>query len=129
MSDVLLMIFINIKCQCDFIMGKKPVAQRWGCHDLHTTDGESVLKRTAIGEVVYTSQTGIGLNRGYYIKGSHLFSKHAFIELRIPQRYIGGPRKCFKVYIAEGVPPICVHPNKNCVCFTQNPVHPVYSII
>ena len=33
--------------------GKNPVAQLCGCHDLHTANGESVLKRTAIAYVVY----------------------------------------------------------------------------
>ena len=61
--------------------GKKPVAQLWCCHDLHTADGESVLKRTAIADVVYSTQTGIRLNRGHWIKGSHPLSKHAFIEI------------------------------------------------
>ena len=42
--------------------GKKTVAQLCGCHDLHTADGESVLKRTAIDDVVYLTQTGIRLN-------------------------------------------------------------------
>ena len=41
LSDVLLMIFMNMKCQWDFIMGKNPVAQILGCHDLHTADGDS----------------------------------------------------------------------------------------
>ena len=75
------MIFINIKCQWDFIMENKPVAQPWGCYDLHTADGESVRKRTAIAYVVYSSQKGIRLNRGQYINGSHFLSKHAFIEI------------------------------------------------
>ena len=61
--------------------GKKPKAQP--CHDLHTGDGESMFKRTAITDVVYSTQTGIRLNRGHYIKGSHPFSKHAFIEIVI----------------------------------------------
>ena len=37
--------------------GQNPVAQLWCCHDLHTADGESVLKRTAIADVVYSTQT------------------------------------------------------------------------
>ena len=41
----------------------------------------SVLKRTAIAYVVYSTQTGTRLNRGHYIKGSHPLSKHAFIEI------------------------------------------------
>ena len=67
LNDVLLMIFMNIKWQWHFIMGKT-VAQLSGCHDLHTADGESVLKRTAIAYVVYSTLTGISLNRGHYIK-------------------------------------------------------------
>ena len=47
--------------------GKKSVAQLSGCHDLLTADGESMLK-TAIADVVYSTQTGIRLNRGHYIK-------------------------------------------------------------
>ena len=35
--------------------GGKPVDQLWGCHDLHTADGESVPKRTAIAYVVYST--------------------------------------------------------------------------
>ena len=34
---------------------------------------ESVLKRTKIACVVYSTQTGIRLNRGHYIKESHPF--------------------------------------------------------
>ena len=45
------------------------------------SDGESVLKRKAIAYVVYSTQTGIRLNRGHYIKRSHLLSKHAFIGI------------------------------------------------
>ena len=36
------------------------------------TDGESVLKRTAIANVVFSTQTGTRLNRGHYIQGNHL---------------------------------------------------------
>ena len=61
-------------------MGKS-AAQLWGCHDLYTADGESVLKRTAIAYVVYSTQTGIRLNQSHYIKESYPFSKHAFIEI------------------------------------------------
>ena len=50
--------------------GEKPVAQLLGCHDLHTTDGESVIKRKAIACVVYSTQAGIRLNRGHSIKGA-----------------------------------------------------------
>ena len=39
--------------------GKKPVAQLWVCHDIHTADGESVLKRTAIALVVYSTQRSL----------------------------------------------------------------------
>ena len=78
LSEVLWMIFINIDCQWDFTMGKT-VVSLLGCHDLHTADGESVLKRTAIAYVGYSIQTGIRLNRGHYIKESHRLSKHAFI--------------------------------------------------
>ena len=59
----------------------KPVAQLWGCHDLHTADGESVLKRTAIADEVYSTQTGIRMNRGHYIKGLHPLSKNAFVDI------------------------------------------------
>ena len=65
---------MNTKCQWDFI-------KLLGCLDLHTTDGESVLKRTAIAYVVYSTQTGIRLNRGHFIKASHSLSKHAFIDV------------------------------------------------
>ena len=58
LSDVLLVIFINIKCQRDFIL-EKNVAQPGCCHDLHMACGESVLKRTAIAVVVYSTHTGI----------------------------------------------------------------------
>ena len=64
---------MNIKCQW-----KKNVAQLRGCHDLHTADGESVHKRTAIDDVVYSTQTGISLNRGHYIKSNHPFRKHFY---------------------------------------------------
>ena len=89
--------------------GKKPVAQLCGCHDLHTADRESVLKRIAIAFVVYSNQTGIRLNRGHNIKESHPLSTHAFIENVNNTRYTGGHRKCLKVYIAEGVALICVY--------------------
>ena len=60
---------------------KKNVAQPWDSHDLNTTDGETVLKRTAIANVAYSTQTGIKLYRGHYIRESHPLSKHAFIEI------------------------------------------------
>ena len=41
----------------------------------------------------------------------------------------GGLRKCFKVYIAEGVTRICVSPNKYQVRLTQNSVHLVHSLL
>ena len=44
-------------------------------------NGEFVLKNMAIGYVVYSIQTGVSLNRCHYIKGNHLLSKHAFIEI------------------------------------------------
>ena len=50
-------------------------------HDLHTADGDSVIKRTATADVVYSTQTGIRLNRGHYIQISNPLSKHAFIEI------------------------------------------------
>ena len=40
-----------------------------------------LLKRTAIADVVYSLQTGITLNPGDYIKGSHSLSNHAFNEI------------------------------------------------
>ena len=42
--------------------GKKPVAQLTSCRDLHTANGESLLKRTAIAYVVYSTHTWIRLN-------------------------------------------------------------------
>ena len=60
---------------------KKPAAQLRGCHDLHTADRESVLKTTTTAYVVYSTQTGIRLNRFYYIKGSHPISTHACFEI------------------------------------------------
>ena len=74
------MIFINIKCQCDFIMGKKHVAQQ-GWHYLRMADGESVLKRTAIADVVYSTDTGMRSNRGHHIKGSHPFQNTLLLKL------------------------------------------------
>ena len=41
----------------------------------------SVLQRRAIASVVYIIQTAVSLNRGYYKKGNHSLSKHAFIEI------------------------------------------------
>ena len=83
--------------------GKNPVAQLGGCHDLHMSDGNPCSNET---------QTGIRLNRGHYIKGSHPLSKHAFLEIvnttKVHRRTI---RKCFKVYIAEGVKLKCVSLN------------------
>ena len=95
------MIFININSKWDFIMGKN-VAPLWSCHGLHMADGEFVLKWSAIAYVLYSTQTGIRLNRGHYIKGSHPFRNTLLLKLWIPQRLIGGLRKCFKVYISEG---------------------------
>ena len=63
----------------------KPVAQFWGCHDLHTADGESVLKRTAIALVVYSTQTGIRINRGHYMKRSHPFRNTLLLKFWIAQ--------------------------------------------
>ena len=37
--------------------------------------------RTAIVYEVYSIQTGVSLNQGYYIKESQSLSKHAFIEI------------------------------------------------
>ena len=48
------MIFINMMSMGLYI-GKKPIAPLWGCHYLHTADGESVLKRTAIAYDVYST--------------------------------------------------------------------------
>ena len=44
-------------------------------------DGQSVLKRTAIADVVCSTQAGIRFNRGHYLKGSHTLSNHAIIEI------------------------------------------------
>ena len=60
LSDLLLMIFMNIKCQLDFDINKT-VDPLWGCYDLHTAYGEFVLKKTAIDYVVYWNQTGVSL--------------------------------------------------------------------
>ena len=60
--------FHNYKMAMGLYNVKKPIAQLSGCHELHTTDGESVLKRTAIDDVVYSTLTGIRINRGHYIK-------------------------------------------------------------
>ena len=62
-------------------MGKKRSSTLRPTYDLHTTDGEYFLIRTAISYVVYSTQTGIRLNGGHYIKQSHPLSKHAFIEI------------------------------------------------
>ena len=59
----------------------KSVAQLSGCHDLHATDGKTVLKRTAIADVVYSTQTGIILNRGHYIRGNHHFRNTLLLKL------------------------------------------------
>ena len=61
--------------------------------------------------MVYSPQTRIRLNRGHYIKSSHPFRNTLLLKMWIPQRYIGGLRKCFKVYIAEDITLICVTPN------------------
>ena len=58
--------------------GKKPVAQLGSCHDLHTADGESMLKRTAIANVEYSTRTRIRLDCSHYIKGSHPLLKHIY---------------------------------------------------
>ena len=50
---------------------KRPVFQLQCCHYLQIGDGESGLKRLAIGYVVYSIQTGVRLNQGHYIKGNH----------------------------------------------------------
>ena len=91
--------------------GKKSIAQLKGCHGLYTSNGESVLKRTAIADVVYSTQTGIRLNRGHYIRESQPLSIHTFIEIGNTTEV--HRRTCFKVYIAEGVALICMSLNKN----------------
>ena len=73
------MIFINIKCQWDFIRGKTRSSTLRLSRPTYGRR-ESVLKRTAIDYVVCSTQTGIRLNRVHYINESHPFSKHAFIE-------------------------------------------------
>ena len=85
LSDVLLKISIIIKCQLDFIMGKNLIAQLSGCHDIHTADGKSVLKRTAIADVVYSTLTGIRINRGHYIKhcGKVYVRTIGYLELKM----------------------------------------------
>ena len=60
---------------------KIPVDQLLGCHDLHTADGESLLKRTAIADVVYSTQTGIRINRGHYIKEANPFRNTLLLKL------------------------------------------------
>ena len=42
--------------------GWKSRCSTWGCNDLNTADGKFILKRTAKAYVVYSVQTGIGLN-------------------------------------------------------------------
>ena len=56
------MIFINIKCQWDFIMGKNLSLNFEVVMTYIWPKGESVLKRTAMADVVYSTQTGIRLN-------------------------------------------------------------------
>ena len=56
-------------------MGKNPLVQLCGCHDLHTADREFVLTRTVISCVVYSDKK-VSLH-----KGNHQLSKHAFIEI------------------------------------------------
>ena len=56
-------------------MGKKLL----GCHDLHTADGEFLLKRTAIAYVLHWIKPGVSLNN--YIKRNYPISKHTFIEI------------------------------------------------
>ena len=89
LSDVLLMIFIKIKYQWDFIMGKPRDST------LRFPWPTSVLKRTAIAYLVYSTQTGIRLNRGHYVK-SHPFRNTLLLKLWIPQRYIGGLKNALK---------------------------------
>ena len=50
---------------------------------IRPTDRESVLEKTALTDMVYSTQTRIRLNRGHYIKGCHPLSKHACIEIVI----------------------------------------------
>ena len=47
---------------------------------IHTANGESDLRGTAIAYVMYSTQAGIRLNRGHYIKGSHPF-QNTLIEI------------------------------------------------
>ena len=61
--------------------GKMHKVQLWGCHDLHMTDWEFLLKRTAIDNVVCLIQRGVSLNQGHFIKGNHPLLKLAFIEI------------------------------------------------
>ena len=55
--------FHEYKLSIGLYNGEKPVVQLLACHDLHTENGEFVLKRIAIGYVVHSIQTGVSLNR------------------------------------------------------------------
>ena len=79
---------------------------RTGFHDLI----KQCKVRITIGYVVYSIRTGVSLNRGNYIKGNHLLSKHAFTEIVNTTKvhlFIGGLKTCFKVYIVECVALTC----------------------
>ena len=63
------------------------------------------------------------------IKSKSLHKRKLLLKLWIPQKYIGGLRIGFKVYIAECVALICVSPHKNWVRFTQNSVLTVHNLL
>ena len=70
--------------------GEKAIVHLCGCHDLHTTDGEFMLKRQAKAFVVFRAPIGIRLNLGHYIKGSHRDPfRSTLLKLLIPQTYTG----------------------------------------
>ena len=54
---------------------KKPVIQHCCCDDLHTADGEFVIKRPAVADVVYSTQTD------HCIKENHPFRKTLILKL------------------------------------------------
>ena len=94
-------------------MGKKPIVQLCGCHDLHTANGKFMPKRTAEGYMVFSIQIG-----GHYIKGNHPISKNACIQIANTTNVHKRNFKCFKVYIVKGPALKSQSPNKIKVHFT-----------
>ena len=111
LSYDLLMIFINIKCQWYFIMGKNRSSIFQVSMTYIRLTGNSCSKNSGSLCGVFNSDMSQFKARSFN-KMKPPLSKNAVIEIvNITTVYIGGLKICFKVYIVEGVALICQSPN------------------